>query len=80
MNTHLSHKRHNCHYFRPLDALAQYANGLINDYVAVRNSLVYTARSNGPVEGWNSRIKMLLRRGGGRSGLELLNAYTVLSG
>lgn len=63
-----------------IDALAQYANGLIKDYVAVRNSLVYPAISNGPVEGWNSRIKMLHRRGGGRSGLELLNAYAVLSG
>lgn len=63
-----------------IDALEQYANGLIKDYVAVRNSLVYTTISNGPVEGWNSRIKMLHRRGGGRAGLELLNAYAALSG
>lgn len=63
-----------------IDALAQYANGLIIDYVAVRNSLVYSAISNGPTEGCNSRIKMLHRRSGGRAGLELLNAYAILSG
>ncbi len=59
-------------------SLARYANGLRNDYEAVKNSLLYKNISNEPLEGVNSRIKMELRRGGGRSGIELLNAYNVL--
>lgn len=58
--------------------LAQYAKGLLNDYKAVKNSLIYKDISNGPSEGINSRIKMKHRRGGGRAGIELLNAYNVL--
>lgn len=58
--------------------LAQYVTGLANDYDAVKNSLIYPEISNGPLEGMNSRIKMRHRRGGGRAGLELLNAYNVL--
>lgn len=63
-----------------IDSIAQYVNGLIKDYIAVRNSLVYPKISNGPTEGRNSRIKMLHRRSGGRAKLELLNAYSILSG
>ena len=58
--------------------LAQYAKGLLNDYDAVKNSLIYKNISNGPIEGVNSRIKMKHRRGGGRAGIELINAYNVL--
>lgn len=58
--------------------LAQYANGLLDDYEAVKNSLIYKDISNGPLEGVNSRIKMKHRRGGGRAGIELINAYNVL--
>lgn len=58
--------------------LAQYAKGLLNDYEAVKNSLIYKNISNGPLEGVNSRIKMKHRRGGGRAGIELINAYNVL--
>ena len=58
--------------------LAQYAKGLLNDYDAVKNSLIYKDISNGPSEGVNSRIKMKHRRGGGRAGIELINAYNVL--
>lgn len=58
--------------------LAHYATGLGKDYEAVKNSLIYPAISNGPLEGMNSRIKMKHRRGAGRAGLELLNAYNVL--
>ena len=57
--------------------LAQYASGLLNDYEAVKNSLIYKDISNGPIEGINSRIKMKHRRGGGRAGIELINAYNV---
>ena len=59
--------------------LAQYATGLSKDYEAVKNSLIYPEISQGPLEGTNSRIKMKHRRGGGRAGLELLNAYNVLT-
>lgn len=58
--------------------LAQYAGGLLNDYEAVKNSLIHKDISNGPLEGMNSRIKMKHRRGGGRAGIELINAYNVL--
>ena len=61
-----------------IDELAQYANGLFEDYDAVRNCLLYPEISNGPTEGCNSRIKMIHRRSGGRASLELLNAYTVM--
>jgi transposase len=59
-------------------SLAQYAKGLQNDYIAVKNSLLYPDVSNGPIEGINSRIKMKHRRSSGREGLELLNAYMVI--
>lgn len=61
-----------------IDPLAQYANGLLEDYEAVKNSLLHKDISNGPLEGLNSRIKMKHRRGGGRAGIELINAYNVL--
>ena len=61
-----------------IDPLAHYAKGLLDDYEAVRNSLIHKDISNGPLEGINSRIKMKHRRGGGRAGMELLNAYNVI--
>jgi transposase len=51
---------------------------LLKDYEAVKNSLIYKDISNGPLEGTNSQIKMKHRRGGGRAGMELINAYNVL--
>ena len=61
-----------------IDPLAQYAKGLLDDYDAVKNSLIYKNISNGPIEGVNGRIKMKHRRGGGRAGIELINAFNVL--
>lgn len=61
-----------------INPLAQYVKGLLNDYEAVKNSLIHKNISNGPLEGTNSRIKMKHRRGGGRAGMELINAYNVL--
>jgi transposase len=61
------------------EPVARYANSLRADYAAVRNSLLYPNISNGPLEGHNSRIKFKHRRSGGRAGLDLLNAYFVLS-
>jgi len=68
------HKYKDC----KVDPLAHYAKGLLHDYEAVKNALIHRNISNGPIEGQNSRIKMKHRRGGGRSGIELLNAYNVL--
>ena len=62
------------------DPIARYIVGIEADIVAVKNSLIYSDISNGPTEGNNSRIKMLHRRSGGRAGLDLLNAYAVLTG
>ena len=62
-----------------IDPLGQYATGLRKDYAAVQHSLRYPEISNGPREGMNSRITMRHRRGGGRAGIELLNAYHVLN-
>ena len=45
----------------------------------MKNSLIYPEISNRLLEGTNSRIKMKHRRGGGRAGIELLNAYNVLT-
>jgi transposase len=61
------------------EPVAKYANSLKADYAAVRNSLIYPNISNGPLEGHNGRIKFKHRRSGGRAGLDLLNAYFVLS-
>jgi len=62
-----------------IDAIAQFVNGLIKDYDAVKNCLLYPSISNGPVEGINSRTKYVHRRGSGRASIELLNAYRVLA-
>jgi transposase len=62
-----------------IDAVSQFVNGLIKDYDAVKNCLLYPSISNGPVEGVNSRTKFIHRRSGGRASSELLNAYRVLT-
>ena len=73
---HLSSKQYqNC----DIVPLAQYATGLGKEYEALKNSPIYPEISNGPLEGVNSRIKMKHRRGSRRAGLELLNAYNVLT-
>jgi len=62
-----------------IDAVAQFVNGLVKDYEAVINCLLYPSISNGPIEGINSRTKLVHRRSGGRASVELLNAYRVLA-
>jgi len=59
-------------------SVAQFSHGLIKDYDAVKNCLLYSHISNGPIEGTNSRTKYVHRRSGGRASVELLNAYRVL--
>lgn len=61
-----------------IEAFSRYATGLSGDYEAVKNSLIYTHISNGPLEGINNKIKMVHRRSGGRAGILLLNAYMLL--
>lgn len=61
-----------------IDALSSYAEGLAKDYEAVKNSLIYSDISNGPLEGINSRIKEIHRRSKGQAGLFLINAYMIL--
>ncbi len=63
-----------------MDALAQHVKGLANDYESVKNSLIYSEISNGPIEGINGRIKAIHRRSSGRAGIFLLNSYMTLLG
>jgi transposase len=60
-----------------IDSLAQFAVGLRDDYEAIKNSILYPEISNGPMEGINSKLKMLHRRSRGRASLELLLAYAA---
>ncbi len=60
-----------------VDTLAQYVKGLADDYEAVKNSLIHDDISNGPSEGFNTRIKFIHRRSGGRASIFLLNAYML---
>ena len=62
-----------------IDAISQFINGLMKDYDAVKNCLLYPHISNGPIEGINSRTKFVHRRGSGRASVELLCAYRVLA-
>lgn len=61
-----------------VDSVSQFVNGLLDDYDAVRNSIIYGEISNGPIEGLNNRIKMIKRRCFGRASIVLLNSYGVL--
>ena len=62
-----------------IEAISQFVNGLIMDYDAVKNCLLYPHISNVPCEGINSRTKTVHRRGGGRASVELLCAFRVLA-
>ncbi len=62
-----------------INSLEQYVKGLEADYEAVKNCLIYRCISNGPTEGCNSRLKMFHRRSTDKAGLDLLNAYIILS-
>lgn len=62
----------------PIQPLKKFAQGLMNDYAAVKASMMMEV-SNGPVEGLNNRLKMLKRQMYGRAGLELLTKRFILS-
>ena len=61
-----------------LKPFQSFANGLLEDYAAVKVSMMTTI-SDGPVEGLNNRLKMLKRQMYGRAGLELLNKRFILA-
>lgn len=61
-----------------IDAISQFASGLMMDYEAVKNCIIYKDISNGAVEARNSLTKMYHRRCRGRAGIELLQAYALV--
>ena len=61
-----------------LKPFQSFAAGLFEDYAAVKASLA-TEVSNGPVEGFNNRLKMLKRQMYGRAGLELLTKRFIMA-
>jgi transposase len=61
-----------------LKPFVQFAEGLFEDYAAVKASMMTTV-SNGPVEGLNNRLKLLKRQMYGRAGLELLTKRFILT-
>ncbi|MCO1604761.1 transposase [Desulfosporosinus nitroreducens] len=56
--------------------LKSFANGIIRDFVAVKNSII-SDYSNGFLEGNNNRLKMIKRTMYGRAGLDLLRAKII---
>jgi len=62
----------------PLEALRHFAQGLYEDYDAVKAG-VTGPWSNGPVEGHINRLKMLKRQMFGRAHLDLLNRRFLLA-
>ncbi|NET10885.1 MAG: transposase [Symploca sp. SIO2B6] len=61
-----------------LNHFQSFANGLMEDYAAVKARMMLDA-SNGPVEGLNNRLKMLKRQMFGRASLELLEKRFILA-
>ena len=61
-----------------LKAFHSFANGIIEDYDAVKAGVTLEV-SNGQVEGQNNRLKMLKRQMFGRAGLDLLTKRFILS-
>lgn len=61
-----------------LKPLQRFAKGLLDDYAAVKASLMIEV-SNGPVEGLNNKLKMLKRQMYGRANLELLAKRFIMA-
>ena len=59
-------------------ALKKFASGLMDDYDAVKASMMIEV-SNGPVEGLNNKLKMLKRQMYGRAGLTLLSKRLIMA-
>jgi transposase len=56
-----------------------YAKGLKGDYNAVKNAILHRDISNGMIEGFNDKIKLMRKIRYGRAREELINAVSVLS-
>lgn len=61
-----------------LKSFQAFAKSLFEDYAAVRASMVLEV-SNGMVEGFNNRLKMVKRQMFGRAGLELLRKRLIVA-
>jgi transposase len=61
-----------------IQALKKFAAGLMDDYAAVKASMMMEV-SNGPVEGLNNKLKMLKRQMFGRAGLTLLSKRLIMT-
>jgi len=62
-----------------IGSFGTYAKGLKEDYSAVRNAILNRNISNGMIEGFNDKIKLLRKMRYGRAKEELINAVSVLS-
>lgn len=62
----------------PIQPLKKFAAGLLDDYDAVKASMMMEV-SNGPVEGLNNKLKMLKRQMFGRAGLTLLAKRFIMA-
>jgi transposase len=62
----------------PIQALKKFASGLMDDYAAVKASMMMEF-SNGSVEGLNNKLKMLKRQMFGRAGLTLLSKRLIMA-
>ena len=62
----------------PIHAMRKFATGLMDDYDAVKASMMMEV-SNGPVEGLNNKLKMLKRQMYGRAGLTLLSKRLIMA-
>ncbi|WP_235112930.1 transposase [Acaryochloris sp. 'Moss Beach'] len=62
----------------PIRPLKKFAAGLLDDYAAVKASMMMEV-SNGPVEGLNNKLKMLKCQMFGRAGLTLLAKRLIMA-
>lgn len=63
---------------RKLKEYVSFARGLSEDYEAVKNALRYEW-SNGQLEGWVNRLKLIKRQMYGRAKFDLLKARVLHS-
>jgi len=62
-----------------IESFEKYAKGIGKDYDSIKNAILNRDISNGQIEGFNNKIKLLRKIRYGRSKVELLNAFSVLS-
>jgi transposase len=62
-----------------IEPFETYAKGIKKDHCSVENAILDRTVNNGMIEGFNNKIKLMRRVHYGRSKVELLNAFSVLS-